>query len=98
MLPDVGTTINLAYEGNPIKAQGGKELFPRLAQMMDGWRKEDTPTNKKLLVGVDILNFLAKSEWYKVATELVKIGGRLDSDRILIFTESERIHNKGEEK
>ena len=38
-LSAVGTTVALAYEGNPTKAQGGKTLVPRLAQMMEGRRK-----------------------------------------------------------
>ena len=45
-LSTVGTTVDLAYEGNTAKAQGGKYLVPRLAQTMEGWRKEDQPTKK----------------------------------------------------
>ena len=45
-LSAVGTTVALAYEGNPAKSQGEKTLVPRLAQMMEGWRKEDPPTEK----------------------------------------------------
>ena len=35
----VGTKVALKYEGNPKKASGEKTLVPRLAQMMEGWRK-----------------------------------------------------------
>ena len=45
-LSAVGTTIALAYKDNPTKAQGEKILVPRLAQIMEGWRKEDPPTKK----------------------------------------------------
>ena len=44
-LSAVGMTVALDYEDNPTKAQGEKALVPRLAQMMEGWRKED-PTAK----------------------------------------------------
>ena len=42
----VGTTVALAYEGNRKKYQGENILVPRLAQMMEGWRKDDPPTKK----------------------------------------------------
>ena len=45
-LSAVGTTVALAYEGNPTKAQSEKTLLPRLAKMMEGWRNEDPPTKK----------------------------------------------------
>ena len=44
----------LAYEGNPIKAQGEKSSLPRLSQTMEGWRKEHPPTKKKFPVVTDI--------------------------------------------
>ena len=38
---DVGTTVALAYEGNPTKVQGEKALVPRLAHTTTGvWRKK----------------------------------------------------------
>ena len=49
-LSAVGTTVALAYEGNTTKARGGKTLVPRLVKMMEGWRKEDLSTKKKLPV------------------------------------------------
>ena len=45
-LSDVGTMVDLAYEGNPTKVQVEKTLVPRLAKIMEGWRKEDPPTKK----------------------------------------------------
>ena len=53
-LSAVGTTVTLAYEGNTTKAQGKKSLVPRLEQTMEGWRKEDPPTKKKILGEIDV--------------------------------------------
>ena len=47
-LSAVGQTVALAYGGNPTKAQGEKTLVPLLAQIIEGWRKEDPPTKKKI--------------------------------------------------
>ena len=58
-LPYVGTTVALAYEGNPTKAQGEKALVTQLAQMMEGRRKGDPPTKKKLPVGMDVPDFFS---------------------------------------
>ena len=58
-LKAVGQTITLAYEGNPTKAKGSEKVVPRLQQALDGWRKEDPPTLKKLPVEADVPEFLA---------------------------------------
>ena len=71
----VGTTVSLAYEGNPTKAQGEKILGPRLAEIMEGWRKEDPPTKKQLPVEIDEQEFLAQLGLEKYATEMVKAVG-----------------------
>ena len=42
---------------------------------MEGWRKEDPPTKKKLPVGIDVPKFLAESGMAKDATEIVKSVG-----------------------
>ena len=67
--------VALAYEGNTTKAQGEKTLVPRLAQMMEGWRKEDPPTKNKLPLGIDVPEFLAELGMKKYATEMVKAVG-----------------------
>ena len=51
--------------------------MPRLAQILDSWRKEDPPTNKKLPVGIDIPEFLAELGRDKDATEVLKAVGDL---------------------
>ena len=65
----------MAYEVNPTKAQGEKILVPILAQMMEGWRKEDPPTKKQLPVGIDVPDFLAGLGMKKYATEMAKAVG-----------------------
>ena len=65
----------MAYEGNPKNTQGEKTLVPRLAQMMEGWRKEDPPTKGKLPVGIDVPDVLAELGMEKDATEMVKAVG-----------------------
>ena len=42
---------------------------------MEGWRKEDPPTKKKLPLGIDITEFLADLGMEKDATEMVKAVG-----------------------
>ena len=37
---------------------GSDKLIPRLAQMLDGWRKTDPPTSKKLPVEADVPEYL----------------------------------------
>lgn len=51
----------MATGTNPTKIGGhGDELIPRLQQMMDGLRKVDPPTMKKLPVKVDVVEVLMK--------------------------------------
>ena len=49
--------------------------MPRLAQTMEGWRKEDPPTKNKLPVGIDVPGFLAELGVEKDATEMVRAVG-----------------------
>ena len=57
----VGQTIALAVGHNPTKLAGSDKLIPRLAQTLDGWRKGDPPTAKKLPVEADVPEYLCKS-------------------------------------
>ena len=43
--------------------------------MMEGWRKEDPPTKKKMPVVIDVPELLAEFGMGKDATELVKAVG-----------------------
>ena len=74
-LLDVGKTVDLAYEGNPIKAKGEKDLVPRLSQTMEWWGKEDPPTENKLPVGIDVPECLVDLGMAKDSTEVVKAVG-----------------------
>jgi hypothetical protein len=56
----VGQAIALVCGTNPTKVAGSKILLPRIAQTLDGWRKEDPPTTKQLPVEADIPELLAK--------------------------------------
>ena len=56
------------------------KLIPRLAQMMDGWRKEDPPTIKKLPVGIDVPEYISLCSLRPLATE----HDRAAADLILI--------------
>ena len=69
------TKTALAYEVNPTKAQNEKILVPRLAQMMEGWKKEDPPTKKILPVVIDVTKCLSELGMEKDFTEMVKAVG-----------------------
>ena len=57
-LTAIGTTIALATGCNPTKLENSDKLIPRLSQMLDGMRREDPPTMKKLPVEADVPHFL----------------------------------------
>jgi hypothetical protein len=57
-LTAIGQTIVLACKLNPTKIVGSKRLLPRLQIMLDGYRKVDPPTQKKLPVQSDVLKLL----------------------------------------
>ena len=59
-LTAVGQEIALARGNNPTKVAGSDKLLPRLAQIYDGWRKEDPPTTKQLPMEADIPELLAE--------------------------------------
>jgi hypothetical protein len=59
-LSSVGKEISLAIEVNPVKLAGSERMVPRLAQTLDGWRKEDGPVMKKLPVEADVPELLVK--------------------------------------
>ena len=68
-LSAVGTMVDLAYEGNLTKSQGEKNLVPRLAQMMKGWRKEDPPTKKNYQRVLMYQHFWQSWGWKKMPLE-----------------------------
>ncbi len=56
----VGQTIALACDANPTKVIGSECLLPCLQIMLDGYRKVDPATQKKLPVQSDILELLVE--------------------------------------
>ena len=67
----VVTTVALAYEGNPTKAQSEKTLLPRLAKMMEGWRNEDPPTKKDFQWELMYQNF-----WHSWGWKICHLNGK----------------------
>jgi hypothetical protein len=62
---------------NPIKVDQTNNLLPRLAQMLEGWRKSDPPTVKKLPIAIDIPELLAEVGRAPNANELDRAIGDL---------------------
>ena len=62
-LTAIGQTIALACDANPIKAVGSERLLPRLQIMLDGYRKADPPTRKKLPVQADVVELLVDAAY-----------------------------------
>ena len=58
----IGQANVLDHGVNPTKAKHSEKLTPRLAQMMDGFDKEDPPTENKLQVKIDELEYIAKGK------------------------------------
>jgi hypothetical protein len=74
----IGQTIALAVGINPTKLPGGdNKLLPRLSQMLDGWRKIDPPTTKKLPIEADIPEYLCKLGQSKTASPVAAAIGDL---------------------
>ncbi len=73
----IGKKISLAKGYNPTKIEHSDRLIPRLAQFMDGARKQDPPTIKKLPVEADIPELIASYGALPHANELDKAIGDL---------------------
>jgi hypothetical protein len=50
----------MAVGTNPTKVSGGNKFAPRIQQTIDGWRKADPTSKKKMPVEVDIPEWLAE--------------------------------------
>jgi hypothetical protein len=59
-LTSVNKVILLAYNKEPLKVEGTNNFIPIISQTLQGWGKEDPPTEKKLLVEVDVVQHLVK--------------------------------------
>ncbi len=60
VLTAIGQTITLACDSNPTKVVGSKRLLPYLQIMLDGYKKVDPATRKKLPVQSNIPELLVK--------------------------------------
>jgi hypothetical protein len=67
-LTAVGQTIALACNDNPTKVNGSDKLLPRLQVMLDGYRKEDPATIKKLPVQADVPELLVSTAYQGAGT------------------------------
>ncbi len=56
-------TIALACDSNPMKVVGLEPLLPCLQVMLDGYRKVDLPTHKKLPVQADVPELLDETAY-----------------------------------
>ena len=70
-------TISLDIGLNPTKLAHSDRLIPRLSQMIEGWRKEDPPTIKKLPVEADVPELLSHVGSLTTANALDKAIGDL---------------------
>ncbi len=65
----IGQTIALACDSNPTKVVGSKRLLPRLQIMLDGYRKVDPATRKKLPVQSNVPELLVKTAYQQGTTQ-----------------------------
>ncbi len=73
----VGQAITLVCGTNPTKVAGSEKLLPRIAQTLDGWRKEDPPTTMQLPVEANVPELLAERGRTGSTTELDRAIGDL---------------------
>jgi hypothetical protein len=73
----IGQTIALAHGNNPTKLEGSKWFIPWLQQVLDGYRKEDSVSLKKLPVEADIPKFLVNTGYAPEGSDLYKAIGDL---------------------
>jgi hypothetical protein len=69
-LTAVGQAIALATNTNPTKIVGSDKLLPCLQQMLNGFRKADSPTTKQLPVEADVPEYLVQLGMSPEAREL----------------------------
>lgn len=74
-LAAVNTTIALAINKQPLKVSGTKAWLPKIQMTLDGWEKEDPPTEKKMPVEVDVPEYLVKCGLMPGASQLVRCIG-----------------------
>ena len=59
-LTAVGQAFTVDDRGNPLKPNGSNDYHHPVKVMLDGWKKEDSPTMKKLLIKANIPEYLVQ--------------------------------------
>jgi hypothetical protein len=59
-LTAVGQAFSVDDRGNPLKPHGSQDYHYAVKVMLDGWKKEDLPTMKKLPIEVNIPEYLVE--------------------------------------
>ncbi len=73
----VGQTISMVIGNNPTKAIGFDKFLPALQIMIDGYAKEDPPTQKMLPVETDVPELLVEMGYSKAGTTRTQAIGDL---------------------
>jgi hypothetical protein len=73
----IGKTIPLAHEHNPTKVLGSEKFHDRIQEVLDGWRRHDPHTTKKLPVEADVPEYIATLSLHHKATEQHKVLGNI---------------------
>ncbi len=76
-LTAIGQTIVLACNDNPTKIKGSDKLLPHLQVVLNGYRKEDPATIKKLPVQSDVPELLVTTAYNGMGTEMEKAAADL---------------------
>jgi len=64
-LTAIGQTVALACDANPKKVVGSERLLPQLQIMLDGYRKVEPPTRKKLPVQADVVELFVNAAYHQ---------------------------------
>jgi hypothetical protein len=73
----IAKNITLVQKEDPTKLAGRDHDLPRIAQMLDGFKKDDPPTVKKMPCTIDLPEKMASWGLARGATELEKAVGDL---------------------
>jgi hypothetical protein len=73
----IAKNITLVQKEDPTKLAGRDSFLPRIAQMLDGFKKDDPPTVKKMPCTIDLPEKMASWGLARGATELEKAVGDL---------------------
>ena len=89
----IGQMVALACDANPTKVVGSKRLLPCLQIMLDGYRKVDPATQKKLPVQSDVPELLVETAYASVTLPMGN--SRFNNDCFLLPSLGRGIHGEG---